>query len=778
MIISSNFLMIQDCMKRLIISLVLTIVTLTYTYGWDTWDYDSHALSERKRMSFEYTGPDGQRLRFMTYKSDKDKNSDWYDWVELIGWDEHYLKHRDYYKGAEKVKPYYDSESIVIPETVEYKGKTYVVRGIGEYAFANSHVKSIDIPKTLKFIRERAFDHFNRSFNGGIRVDFNIHDIAGWCEVRNKCNFNYRGNLYLNGRIVTDLVIPNTVKRIEDRAFGYFQSIRTVTIPGSVETIGYFAFDGCKKLSSLNLSEGLVYISLQAFKHTNISKLRIPSSVKKISWDAFSWCNNLVEVLIDNPKIEIGKETFYWCKSLRTVRGLSSMSKIDDTAFDKSGLSLAKVKQSFSYYLASNIYDKIDDRQKKGEFESTEQWRNRVNTANRDKKVRELTEELRKGYIARYKKTEPVPTILGYGADNGIFSIKTGDETLYVRVPLQEAQQFKANFKPEYIQSEYGIVDDYVSLIGRTCKVGNKVYASTNTYAKADNLDALAINLPPLEMNFGEVTTTTAPAGEQVVTDRTIDLNIPATGVTNNNTFAIIIGNEDYEHVGKVQFAKNDARVFAEYCRKTLGLPAKNVRGYENATYGKILSAVQDIQSIANAYKGNINVIFYYAGHGVPNGSQAEAYLLPVDADGRQMSICYPLSKLYQELGNMNVKSVTVLLDACFSGSQRGDGMLTAARSVALKAKADAPRGNMVVITAANGEQTAYPYKEKGHGMFTYYLLKKLRDTKGNCTLGELGKYICDEVAKQAIVTNGREQTPVILASPTIATSWRMMKLR
>ena len=62
--------------------------------------------------------------------------------------------------------------------------------------------------------------------------------------------------------------------------------------------------------------------------------------------------------------------------------------------------------------------------------------------------------------------------------------------------------------------------------------------------------------------------------------------------------------------------------------------------------------------------------------------------------------------------------------------------------------------------------------------MFTYYLLKILRDTKGGCTLGELGSYICDEVAKQAVVTNGKKQTPVVLTSDGMGDSWKNMKLR
>jgi len=260
--------------------------------------------------------------------------------------------------------------------------------------------------------------------------------------------------------------------------------------------------------------------------------------------------------------------------------------------------------------------------------------------------------------------------------------------------------------------------------------------------------------------------------------DRSIDESIP-TGLTNNSTtFAIIFGNERYQKVSPVPYANNDAKIFAEYCKKTLGLPAKNVKVYENATYGTMIGAVSNTQKIAKAFKGDINVILYYAGHGIPDEATGDGYLLPIDADGMNMRVCYPLSQLYKDLGEMQARSVTCFMDACFSGAQRGDGMLVAARGVAIKAKSDHPMGNTVVFSAATGKQTAYPYEEKGHGMFTYYLLKKLHDTKGDCTLGELGSYICDEVAKQAVITNGKEQTPVVLTSDGMGDNWKNLKLR
>ena len=119
-----------------------------------------------------------------------------------------------------------------------------------------------------------------------------------------------------------------------------------------------------------------------------------------------------------------------------------------------------------------------------------------------------------------------------------------------------------------------------------------------------------------------------------------------------------------------------------------------------------------------------------------------------------------------------------VLMTACFSGTMRGEGMLTSARGVAIKAKATQPQGNLLVFSAAQGEETAYPYQEKSHGMFTYFLLKKLQETKGNCTLGELGDYVKSQVARRSIVVNGKSQTPTMEPSPSLTDNWRKMKLR
>ena len=256
-----------------------------------------------------------------------------------------------------------------------------------------------------------------------------------------------------------------------------------------------------------------------------------------------------------------------------------------------------------------------------------------------------------------------------------------------------------------------------------------------------------------------------------------VDKNIPITESKSNNTFAIIIANENYQNDSKVDFALNDGRIFKEYCHRTLGIPESNIKMSPDATLNNLRNSISWIKDVASVYKGEAEIIFYYAGHGVPDDSSKEAFLLPVDGDGRLASQTgYSLKQLYSDLASCNSKSTLVFMDACFSGAQRNGQMLASARGVVIKAKNDAPQGNMVVFSAASAEQTAHQFADKQHGMFTYFLLKKLQETSGNVTLGELGNYIIDNVSKESIVRNSKLQTPTVTPSSIIG-DWTNMKL-
>ena len=84
----------------------------------------------------------------------------------------------------------------------------------------------------------------------------------------------------------------------------------------------------------------------------------------------------------------------------------------------------------------------------------------------------------------------------------------------------------------------------------------------------------------------------------------------------------------------------------------------------------------------------------------------------------------------------------------------------------------------MVILSAAQGDETAYSYNEQQHGLFTYYLLKKLKATGGQVSLGELSDYIKSQVTRFSIVENGKIQTPTVNASPALGDRWKQIKLR
>ena len=257
-----------------------------------------------------------------------------------------------------------------------------------------------------------------------------------------------------------------------------------------------------------------------------------------------------------------------------------------------------------------------------------------------------------------------------------------------------------------------------------------------------------------------------------------VDVNIPQTGVNNDKTFAVVIANERYQREASVPYALNDGNVFAEYCKKTLGLPDANIHFVRNATLNNIKAEVTWLEKVIDAYGGSAKVIFYYAGHGIPDEKSNTAYLLPVDGYGSDVSTGFSLNSLYATLGRLPSKSVTVFLDACFSGAKREGDMMASARGVAIRVREGQPVGNMVVFSAAQNDETAYPYTDQQHGMFTYFLLKKLQQTQGDVSYQELSNYVVEEVKRNSIVKNGKSQTPVVTPSAVCSNEWKSWRLK
>ena len=235
------------------------------------------------------------------------------------------------------------------------------VTSIGDYAFRDcSNMTSVTIPKGVKSIGSRAF--YNCSSLTSVTIpdsvtsigsyafgacnnikEVHITDIAAWCKMHfwdefppDPSNpFAYAYNLYLNGTLVTDLVIPNSVTSIRGYAFYGCSSLTSVTIPNSVTSIGDRTFEGCSSLTSVTIPNSVTDIWERAFSCcSSLTSITIPNSVTGIADDAFEGCSSLTSVTIPNSVTSIGVSAFSGCSSLTNITIPNSVTDIGGDAFE------------------------------------------------------------------------------------------------------------------------------------------------------------------------------------------------------------------------------------------------------------------------------------------------------------------------------------------------------------------------------------------------------------------------------------------------------------
>ncbi len=255
-----------------------------------------------------------------------------------------YYTHSFYMNGEEV-------HDLVIPEGVTK---------IGSLAFVNcSSLTSVTIPSTLTSLGYGAFNSCSQlsavhvsDLASWCAIDFNVKDNAvsngvGYYNVLYTNNpLYYAHRLYLNGKEVTDLVIPEGVTRIGQNAFCHCLPLSSVTIPSSVTSIGMNAFAGCNQLAAVNISDMGAWCSIEFdvqnvteiegdTVHTNnplyiaehlymngkeITDLIIPEGVEGIGDWTFVNLNQLESVTIPSTVTTIGDNSFKELTTLMTVR--------------------------------------------------------------------------------------------------------------------------------------------------------------------------------------------------------------------------------------------------------------------------------------------------------------------------------------------------------------------------------------------------------------------------------------------------------------------------
>ena len=246
-----------------------------------------------------------------------------------------------------------------------------------------------------------------------------------------------------------------------------------------------------------------------------------------------------------------------------------------------------------------------------------------------------------------------------------------------------------------------------------------------------------------------------------------------AAAAKNPDGIAVIIGNKDYAApVPDVDFAHNDADAMKRFVVERLGYRRGNIIDLRDATSADLVSVFGNDRTHKGKLwrwvrPGESDVVVFYSGHGVPGPKDRRGYLLPVNAEPDRPEINgYPVERLYRNLSRLEVRSLVVFMDACFSGDSQG-GRLTSGTS-GIAVTPTRPVGSaLTVITAARGDQVASWDEESRQGLFTKYLLEALSGAAdarrygngdGEVTVSEVKTYLDREMTYAARRQFGRKQ--------------------
>jgi hypothetical protein len=296
---------------------------------------------------------------------------------------------------------------------------------------------------------------------------------------------------------------------------------------------------------------------------------------------------------------------------------------------------------------------------------------------------------------------------------------------------------------------------------GQVAKIGFKIQRELDEKAPSEKTEPIKKEDPtPAPFNF--------------ISE--VDKDIPKLKNSNKDAIAVVIGNAKYSKAKPVDYAVNDARSMKNYLVNMLGFKEGNILYYENATLGDFNTVFGTKGNIKGKLFNNIkqgvsDVVIFYSGHGAPGLKDSKAYFVPVESDPNYMENSgYPVDVLYENLKKLPAKSITFFSDACFSGAD----VFEKISPMVIRAKEPIKDGlkNTSLINSCTGTEVSCWQNEEQHGLFTFYLLKAMKDyqtTDANkdkqISLEEVFKVVSDNnegVPYYARRQYGLTQTPVL----------------
>jgi len=231
-------------------------------------------------------------------------------------------------------------------------------------------------------------------------------------------------------------------------------------------------------------------------------------------------------------------------------------------------------------------------------------------------------------------------------------------------------------------------------------------------------------------------------------------------------SWAVIIGVNDYQNWPKLRYAVNDANGIEEALVNRFGFPRDHVRKLLNgdATRQRILQVLGDELSDSRKVEREDRVFFFFAGHGATRtleGGRQIGFIIPADADqSNYYSTAISMTALREAADLIPAKHVYFVMDSCYSGlaMTRGSGEFAKDRSYLEEVTRRTARQ---ILTAGGADQQVADDGPGGHSVFTWALLQGLEgqadlDGNGVITASELGAYV------SPIVSSFARQTPAV----------------
>ena len=271
---------------------------------------------------------------------------------------------------------------------------------------------------------------------------------------------------------------------------------------------------------------------------------------------------------------------------------------------------------------------------------------------------------------------------------------------------------------------------------------------------------------------YGNTDTKTITVSRQVVESKAIYAALNPTKVKkqpDRDAVAVVIGIADYRSLPKAEYANDDARAFYDYAIRALGVKPENIKLLVDgdADEAEILKTFRTW--VPSRVKSTTDVYVYYSGHGLPTQDGQGLYLLPPRADREVIDdTAIPFSKINAALQLAKARSVTIFMDACYSGQARsGETLVASARPISLRTENRLFPDGFTVITASQHDQISSSSPDLQHGIFSYYLMRGMEgdadaNKDGKITLGEMQVYLSENVGRQAAMMS-RKQEPQLI---------------